>query len=26
MADLITVYEYKDAEGIRGETEDDRLG
>lgn len=26
MADLITVYEYKDAEGIRGETDDDRLG
>lgn len=25
MADLITVYEYKDAEGMRGEKEDDRL-
>ena len=26
MADLITVYEYKDAEGMRGEKDDDRLG
>ena len=25
MADLVTVNEYKDAEGIRGEKEDDRL-
>ena len=25
MADLITVTEYKDAEGLRGETDDDRL-
>ena len=25
MADLITVYEYKDAEGMRGEKDDDRL-
>lgn len=25
MADLITVQEYKDAEGLRGEKEDDRL-
>jgi len=25
MADLITVYEYKDAEGLRGEKDDDRL-
>ena len=25
MADLITTHEYKDAEGIRGEKEDDRL-
>ena len=26
MADLITVNEYKDAEGLRGEKDDDRLG
>ena len=26
MTDLVTVYEYKDAEGIRGEKDDDRLG
>ena len=25
MADLITVNEYKDAEGLRGEKDDDRL-
>ena len=25
MADLITVQEYKDAEGIRGDNNDDRL-
>ena len=25
MADLITVTEYKDAEGLRGEKDDDRL-
>ena len=25
MADLITTHEYKDAEGIRGEKDDDRL-
>ena len=25
MADLITVAEYKDAEGLRGEKDDDRL-
>ena len=25
MADLITVHEYKDAEGLRGEKDDDRL-
>ena len=25
MADLITVVEYKDAEGLRGEKDDDRL-
>ena len=25
MADLVTTNEYKDAEGIRGEKEDDRL-
>jgi|TARA_Y100000758_G_scaffold13107_1_gene9598 hypothetical protein len=25
MTDLVTVYEYKDAEGIRGEKDDDRL-
>ena len=25
MADLVTVNEYKDAEGIGGEKEDDRL-
>ena len=25
MADLVTVYEYKDAEGMRGEKDDDRL-
>ena len=25
MADLVTVNEYKDAEGIRGEKDDDRL-
>jgi hypothetical protein len=26
MTDLVTVYEYKDAEGMRGEKDDDRLG
>ena len=26
MADLVTIHEYKDAEGLRGETDDDRLG
>ena len=25
MADLITVNEYKDAQGLRGEKDDDRL-
>ena len=25
MTDLVTVYEYKDAEGMRGEKDDDRL-
>ena len=25
MADLVTVNEYKDAEGMRGEKNDDRL-
>ena len=25
MSDLVTVYEYKDAEGMRGEKDDDRL-
>ena len=25
MADLITVVQYKDAEGLRGEKDDDRL-
>jgi len=26
MADLVTIHEYKDAEGLRGEKDDDRLG
>ena len=25
MADLVTIHEYKDAEGLRGEKDDDRL-
>ena len=26
MADLVTIHEYKDAEGLRGEKDDERLG